>query len=169
MAFRPGLDTVLGMYATAFLLLLSALRDSTRGRAALQLELISLRHRLATTKRPSRRPSLRPTDRLLWVLLSRLLPNWREMLVIVKPVDDALLPGRHHQQADIGLAGDTYAMRGPQGLFTAGGEGSAQRLDQFAPGKGGLYRSLVEYFHSSVQALRVRGMRTKYRESEFPR
>jgi hypothetical protein len=24
-------------------------------------------------------------DRLLWVLLSRLLPNWREMLVIVKP------------------------------------------------------------------------------------
>ena len=36
-------------------------------------------------KRTSRRPSLRPTDRLLWVLLSRLLPNWREMLVIVKP------------------------------------------------------------------------------------
>jgi len=36
-------------------------------------------------KRNARRPSLRPTDRLLWVLLSRLLPNWREMLVIVKP------------------------------------------------------------------------------------
>jgi len=36
-------------------------------------------------KRTLRRPSLRPTDRLLWVLLSRLLPNWREMLVIVKP------------------------------------------------------------------------------------
>ncbi len=73
------------MYATAFLLLLSALRDSFRGRAALQLELIALRHQLVTMKRISRRPSLRSTDRMLWVLLSRLLPNWREMLVIVKP------------------------------------------------------------------------------------
>jgi len=73
------------MYATALLVLLSALRDSFRGRAALQLELIALRHQLATMKRTSRRPSLRSTDRLLWVLLSRLLPNWREMLVIVKP------------------------------------------------------------------------------------
>ncbi|MCH8138068.1 MAG: hypothetical protein IH926_03800, partial [Proteobacteria bacterium] len=73
------------MYAILFLLLLSALRDSFRGRAALQLELIAVRHQLATMKRTSRRPSLRPTDRLLWVLRSRFLPNWREMLVIVKP------------------------------------------------------------------------------------
>ncbi len=54
------------MYATAFLLLLSALRDSFRGRATLQLELIAVRHQLATMMRTSRRPSLRPTDRLLW-------------------------------------------------------------------------------------------------------
>ena len=73
------------MDATAFLLPLSALRDSFHGRVALQLELIALRHQLGTMKRTSRRPSLRPTDRLLWVLLSRFLPNWREMLVIVKP------------------------------------------------------------------------------------
>ncbi len=73
------------MYSILFLPLLSALRDSFRRRAALQLELIAVRHQLATMKRTSRRPSLRPTDRLLWVLLSRLLPNWREMLVIVKP------------------------------------------------------------------------------------
>ena len=73
------------MYATLFLPLRSALRDSFRGRAARQLELNAVRHQLATMKRPSPRPSLRPTDRLLWVLLSRLLPNWREMLVIVKP------------------------------------------------------------------------------------
>jgi len=73
------------MYAILFLPLLSALRDSFRGRAALQLELIAVRHQLATMKRTSRRPSLQPADRLLWVLLSRLLPNWREMLVIVKP------------------------------------------------------------------------------------
>ena len=73
------------MDATAFLLPLSTLRDSFRGRVALQLELIALRHQLGTMKRTSRRPSLRPTDRLLWVFLSRFLPNWREMLVIVKP------------------------------------------------------------------------------------
>jgi hypothetical protein len=73
------------MYSTAFLLLLSAVRDSFRGRAALQLELIALRHQLVTMKRISRRPLLGPTDRLLWALLSRLLPNWRETLVIVKP------------------------------------------------------------------------------------
>ena len=39
------------MYATAFLLRVSALRDSFRGRAALQLELIALRHQLPTMKR----------------------------------------------------------------------------------------------------------------------
>ena len=49
------------------------------------LSSLLVRHQLATMKRTSRRPSLRPTDRLLWVLLSRLLPNWREMLLIVKP------------------------------------------------------------------------------------
>ena len=73
------------MYAMILLLILSVLRDSFRGRAALQLELLALRHQLATLERTSSRPSLRPTDRLLWVILSRILPNWREALVIVKP------------------------------------------------------------------------------------
>ena len=73
------------MYATVILLLLSSLRDNFRGRAALQLELIALRHQPATMKRNLRRPPWRPTDRLRWALLSRLLPNWRETLVIVKP------------------------------------------------------------------------------------
>ena len=70
---------------TIVLLPLSALRDTFRSRAALQLELFTLRHQLATMKRKSSRPSLRPLDRLVWVLLFRLLPAWREALVIVKP------------------------------------------------------------------------------------
>ena len=70
---------------TIVLLPLSALRDTFRSRAALQLELFALRHQLATMKRTSSRPSLRPLDRLVWVLLFRLLPAWREALVIVKP------------------------------------------------------------------------------------
>ena len=70
---------------TIVLLPLSALRDTFRSRAVLQLELMALRHQLATMKRKSSRPSLRPFDRLVWVLLFRLLPAWREARVIVKP------------------------------------------------------------------------------------
>ncbi len=73
------------MYAMVLLPFLSVLRDTFRGRAVLQLELLALRHQLATIQRTSPRPSLRSADRLLWVILSRMLPNWRELLVIVKP------------------------------------------------------------------------------------
>ena len=73
------------MHAIVLLPLLSLLLDTFRGRAVLQLELLALRHQLATMKRISPRPSPRPSDRLFWVLLSRLLPNWRDVLVIVKP------------------------------------------------------------------------------------
>ena len=64
---------------------LSELRDTPRSRAALQLELFALRHQLATMKWKSPRPLPRPLDRLVWVLLFRLLPNWRDVLVIVTP------------------------------------------------------------------------------------
>ena len=78
------------MHAILFLLLLSALLDSFRGRAALQLDFIAVRHQPVTMKRISRRPA----DRLLWVPPSRLLPNWREMRVIVKP---ETVIGRHRK------------------------------------------------------------------------
>ncbi len=73
------------MFTIVLLAILSVLRDSFRGRAVLQLELLALRHQLATLERISPRPSLRPADRILWVILSRILPNWREVLVIGKP------------------------------------------------------------------------------------
>ena len=73
------------MYAIVLLSFLSVLRDTFRGRAVLQLELLALRHQIATINRTTPRPSLRSADRLLWVILSRFLPNWREVLVIVKP------------------------------------------------------------------------------------
>jgi hypothetical protein len=69
------------MYAIVLLPFLSLLQDTFRGRAVLQLELLALRHQLATIKRTSSRPALRTADRLLWVILSRILPNWREVLV----------------------------------------------------------------------------------------
>jgi hypothetical protein len=73
------------MYAIVHFPILSLICDSFRGRAVLQLELLALRHQLATLERTSPRPSLRLADRLLWVILSRILPNWREVVVIVKP------------------------------------------------------------------------------------
>ncbi len=73
------------MNAIVLLSILSLFCDSFRGRTVLQLELLALRHQLATVKRTSPRPSLRSADRLLWVILSRILPNWREVVVIVKP------------------------------------------------------------------------------------
>ncbi len=73
------------MYSIILFPFLSVLRDTLRGRAVLQLELLALRHQLATMKRTSPRPSLQSADRLLWVILSRILPNWREVLVIVRP------------------------------------------------------------------------------------
>jgi hypothetical protein len=73
---------------TIVLLSLSALRDTFRSRAALQLELFALRHQLATMKRKSSRPSLRPLDRLVWVLLFRLLP--------ARPLPD--LRGKHRTE-----------------------------------------------------------------------
>jgi len=51
----------------------------------LQLELLALRHQLAVSERTSPRLKLCPADRLLWVILSRILPTWRDALVIVKP------------------------------------------------------------------------------------
>ncbi len=52
----------------------------------MQLEILALRHQLAVLQRRTRtRPALRATDRLFWVLLLRLWPQWRSALLIVKP------------------------------------------------------------------------------------
>jgi putative transposase len=58
----------------------------TRTRAALQLEVLALRHQLQVLQR-SRPPRLRlvQTDRWLWIMLSRIWTEWRTALMIVKP------------------------------------------------------------------------------------
>jgi putative transposase len=62
------------------------LRISLRSRAALQLEILALRHQLHVLERSrSGRLPLRRSDRLLWVWLSRFWPGWRNAVVIVKP------------------------------------------------------------------------------------
>jgi putative transposase len=56
-----------------------------RSRVALQLEILALRHQLGLYHRSSRRPHVRPSDRILWSWLSRSWARWREALVFVQP------------------------------------------------------------------------------------
>jgi len=66
--------------------LLLTLRGSARSRAALQLEVLALRHQLQVLQRTRpRRVRLAKADRWLWVWLSRIWTGWRTALVIVRP------------------------------------------------------------------------------------
>ena len=56
-----------------------------RSRASLCLEHLALRHQLAVYQQTIPRPRLRPTDRLMWVWLSRLWAGWQESLAFVQP------------------------------------------------------------------------------------
>jgi hypothetical protein len=67
-------------------ILLNILRSAFRSRAAVELENFALRHQLNVLKRSvKQRPKLMPTDRLLWVVLSRVWGDWRSALAIVQP------------------------------------------------------------------------------------
>jgi putative transposase len=66
--------------------LLLTLRTWAHSRAALQLEVLALRHQLQVLQRSRpRRLRLAKTDRCFWAMLSRLWTEWRTALVIVKP------------------------------------------------------------------------------------
>jgi len=66
--------------------LLSTLLVSFRTRLVLQTEILALRHQINLLRRSSKkRISLRASDRILWVWLSRLWSDWRSALIIVKP------------------------------------------------------------------------------------
>jgi transposase InsO family protein len=56
-----------------------------RSRLSLQLEIVVLRHQLTLYQRSSRRPCVRPSDRILWSWLSRGWSRWKEVLVFVQP------------------------------------------------------------------------------------
>ena len=69
-----------------FVALLASLRATIRSRLELAAEILALRHQLAVLQRTTpKRPRLRPIDRLLWMLLSSVWPNWRQAVQIVTP------------------------------------------------------------------------------------
>jgi putative transposase len=66
--------------------LLLSVRSCLRARAALQLEVLALRHQLQALNRSRpRRLRLATVDRWLWAWLSHSWTAWRTALVIVKP------------------------------------------------------------------------------------
>src|ERR1700682_6054662 len=72
---------------TLFVSLLFSVPACFRTWAALQAEILALRHQLLVLQRSSRGHKLRlsSADRVLWVWLSRLWTEWRSALIIVKP------------------------------------------------------------------------------------
>ena len=56
-----------------------------RSRFNLGLEILALRQQLSVLRRKHPRPRLQIQDRVFWILLRRLWPAWRKVLVIVKP------------------------------------------------------------------------------------
>jgi putative transposase len=68
--------------------LLSALATaafaSFRSRAALQLEILALRHQLGVLQRSVKRPKLTPADRLLWAWLCAVWNDWQSSIFVVK-------------------------------------------------------------------------------------
>src|SRR5262245_2199127 len=75
------------MMAAMLALMLSSLLLVLRTHRFLLLETLALRHQLAVLQRAAPRPRLRlrPSGRLLWVLLYRLWSGWADALAFVKP------------------------------------------------------------------------------------
>ena len=66
--------------------LLAAVRSVFRCRAALELEILALRHQICVLQRGAKkRPRLTSVDRFFWAVLSRVWGDWRSALAIVKP------------------------------------------------------------------------------------
>jgi len=77
--------------------LLAARRSLFRSRAALELEILALRHQIGVLQRANRRPRLTPADRCLWVILffrsiaDRLFSALPELLVALTLISEATL------------------------------------------------------------------------------
>ena len=54
-------------------------------RTSLVAENLALRQQLAVLKRQKPTPKLKKRDRLFWIVLSKLWPNWQSVLLIVQP------------------------------------------------------------------------------------
>src|ERR1700682_1827779 len=70
---------------TALMVLLRSIGLICGGHRAIVLENLALRQQLAVLTRTVKRPQLRSTDRLFWILLAKGWRDWRSALVVVQP------------------------------------------------------------------------------------
>ena len=68
-----------------FTALLASLSATIRCRAALQLEILALRHQIGILQRSVKRPKLTPADRFLWAWLCTVWQDWKSGAFIMKP------------------------------------------------------------------------------------
>ena len=69
----------------ALVVLLRTLGLLCSGHRAVALENVALRQQLSVLRRTVRRPPLRTSDRLFWVLLAKAWQDWRTALIVVQP------------------------------------------------------------------------------------
>ena len=67
-----------------FTALIVSLAASFRSRAALQLEILALRHQIGVLQRSVKRPKLRPADRFLWAWLCTVWQDWKSGVFIMQ-------------------------------------------------------------------------------------
>jgi putative transposase len=72
-------------FGPLFSALFASVFASFRGRAALQLEILALRHQLGVLQRSVKRPKFTPADRLLWAWLCQVWNGWRSSVFLVQP------------------------------------------------------------------------------------
>jgi hypothetical protein len=86
--------------SSLFVALFALVASSFRTRAALQTEILALRHQLAVFQNNApHRLRLHRGDRLLWIVLFRFWSDWRRCLHMVQP--DTVL--RWHRRASPGI------------------------------------------------------------------
>lgn len=101
-------------------LILHLFAVTLRSRRALILENVALRHQVQVLKRRQKRPRLRNRDRLLWVLLRRIWPDWRRPLIIIQP--DTVTPaGTARSSATHADQGQIEPRRRPNPVLPGGG------------------------------------------------
>jgi putative transposase len=70
---------------TALMVILRSIGLICGGHRATVLENLALRQQLAVLTRTVKRPRLRSTDRLFWILLAKGWQDWRSALIVVQP------------------------------------------------------------------------------------
>ena len=80
-----GILQAMFLFLRAFILGRAAAAVAAAVAVAVAVENRTPRQPLEVCKQSVKRPKLRSRDRVFWVVLSRLWPNWRSALAIVQP------------------------------------------------------------------------------------